>query len=104
MSATYIKFNPESPRGRSITRALQLLREGRDLLEQERSILIQMIDGTTDDATHYGLPVTEIGYQAAGYESEGAAAMASFAELDSLRAQLANCDTALAQCCAKHGV
>lgn len=104
MAATYIKFNQQSEHGRQVVRALQLLRESRELLENERSVLIQMIDGTTDDASHYGLVVSEMGYQSAGYESENAAAMASFAELDSLRAQLANCDAALTQCCAKHGV
>lgn len=104
MAATYIKFNQQSEHGRQVVRALELMREGRELLENERAVIIQMIDGTTDDASHYGLVVSEMGYQAAGYESENAAAMASFAELDSLYLALSGVKAALNQCCAKHGV
>lgn len=110
MAANFIDFNRQTDVGRSIVRALGLVREGRELLRQLRAVMLQMRDGDGSQAAHYDLLRIEAGYEAGDYATADAAAKASFDELDSLHAKLttdasvSDVLTAVDQACAKHGV
>lgn len=110
MAAALIKFNKQSDLGRQLVRGLQLAREARDVLDEVRAAMIQGVDGATNVAANFALLTTEMGYSAGGYADANTAAMASFAELDSLWAKMTATATgdvtgaAITQACAKHGV
>lgn len=111
MAANHIKFNDQTFFGRSIKRALQMIREGREVLGNVREAMIQARDGDGSDAAHYDLLATEAGYAAGDYATANAAAKASFDELDSLHAKLTapggvgdSTGAAITQAAAKHGV
>lgn len=105
MAAAFIDYDPTTPAGRLMARALQLLREGKEVLSHVREILIQMRDGNGSQDAHYALNATEIGFASA------TTARASFEELDSLHAKVTAgagvgdaTGAAIIQACAKHGV
>lgn len=105
MAADFIKFNRQADISRANARALQLLREGTELLEHNRATMIHMRDGDGSSAAHYDLLASEGGYAAGDYADANAAAKASFDELDSLYAVLnGGAMAAINQACAKHGV
>ena len=110
MAANFIELDKATDRGRGLTRGLQMIREGLELLVHERDVMIQMRDGDGSQAAHYDVLASEAGYIANDYADANAAAKASFDELDSLLAKL-NTDgsvsfvkAAIYQACAKHGV
>lgn len=102
MAATFIQVNKNSDFSRPMIRALQLLREGFQVLEGYRAQAIQARDGDGSDASHYDQNATLGGYVAGDYASADAAAKASFDEIDSLYALLN--EAAINQACAKHGI
>lgn len=53
MAEAHIKIDPNTEYGRQVRRALQLLREGKDLLNDVLDIVAQMRDGDGSQAAHY---------------------------------------------------
>lgn len=111
MAANYIEFDKQSDVGRMVTRGLQLLREGREVLGNARAILIEMRDGDGSQAAHYDVIVGEAGYTANDYADANTAAKASFDEIDSLYSKITapggqgdSTGAAITQACARHGV
>lgn len=110
MAANFIDYDKATDVGRMITRGLQMVREGRQVLLDARAIMIQMRDGDGSQAAHYDLLRTEAGYAAGDYSTADAAAKASFDEIDSLLGKIATdaevsfVSAAIAQACAKHGI
>lgn len=114
MATTFIDFNSQSDIGRKITRALQMIREGRDVLRDALAVAETMKQTGQDgsQASHWAQLAIEGGYDGATTEEKQASAKASFDELASLAAKL-NCPggqsvsdvgPAITQACAKHGV
>jgi phosphoribosylformylglycinamidine (FGAM) synthase-like amidotransferase family enzyme len=106
MAANHIKVDwANKAVSRQTVRAMQLLREGVELLEHQRATMIQMRDGDGSSAAHYDILATEGGYSAGDYADANTAAKASFDELDSLYATLnSGAVAAINQACAKHAV
>ncbi len=110
MAAGIIKYDRNSDVMRNKVRALQMIREGVELLGNQRSIDIQYRDGDGSQAAHYDLLAAAGSFQAGDYADANAAAKASFDELDSLYAKLSTdgsvsfVKAAIYQACAKHGV
>lgn len=110
MAAAIIRYDRNSDLMRPATRALSMIREGRELLKSHLSAMIQTRDGDGSLSAHYDLTATLGVFQAGDYADANAAAKASFDELNSLSIKL-NTDasvttvlTALDNACAKHGV
>jgi hypothetical protein len=105
MPANIIQFDRNTEPMRQIVRGLQLLREGYETLQHARAVEVQMCDGTTDVAAHWDLLAGAGSFAAGDYADANAAAMASFAEIDSLYSVLTSqALAAIQQACAKHGV
>lgn len=111
MAANLIKFDRTKDIPRDVTRALQMIREGKEVLGHVREVIIQARDGDGSQSAHYDLVASEGGYEAGDYADANAAAKASFEELDSLYAKLNagagvgdSTGAAITQACAKHGV
>lgn len=110
MAANHIIFNKQHDVMRQAIRGMQLVREGRDVLEQARASMLQMRDGDGSSAAQYDLLATKAGFEAGDYGDANAAAKASFDEIDSLsfklttNSQVSDMTAAIDQCCAKHGV
>jgi hypothetical protein len=110
MAAGIIQFDRGSDAMRMKVRALQMIREGFELLRNQRLIDIQFRDGDGSQAAHYDLLAAAGDFAAGDYADANAAAKASFDELDSLYSKLATdasvtaVNAAIYQACAKHGV
>lgn len=110
MAAGIIKYDRNTDAMRQKVRALQMIREGLELLGNQRAIDIQYRDGDGTNAAHYDLLAVAGDFEAGDYADANAAAKASFDELDSLYAKLStdasvsNVRAAIYQACAKHGV
>jgi phosphoribosylformylglycinamidine (FGAM) synthase-like amidotransferase family enzyme len=110
MAAGIIKFDRNSDAMRPAVRALQMIREGLDVLRAQRAIMLQFRDGDGSQAAHYDLLAAAGVFAAGDYADANAAAKASFDELDSLFAKLSTdasvsaVNAAILQACAKHGV
>lgn len=106
MATTFVDYDKQTDVGRNITRGIQLVREGRDVLRDVLAVMLTMIDGDGSSATHFTRLKTE-----AGYESD-AVAKASWDELNSLYSKLitpagqqaSDVGPAITQACARHGV
>ncbi len=109
MAANLIRLNQGTDFGRTVVRALQLIREGVETLEHSRARYLQARDGDGSQDADYDLIATEGGFQAGDYADANAAAHASFLEIDSLFSKVgtdgnvSNVRSAILQACAKHG-
>ena len=110
MAAGIILFDRTKDAMRNKVRALQMIREGLDLLRSQRAIDLQYRDGDGSQTLHYDQLATAGGFTAGDYADANAAAKASFDEIDSLYAKLSTdaqvtaVNAAILQACAKHGV
>lgn len=111
MAAPIIELDRTTSIGVAIYNALQQIRDGVERLGYVRSVMIQACDGTTDTAAHFAELATLAGYQAGGYASASAAALASFQQVDSLYQILTRpsgqgdaAGAAIAQASGMHGV
>lgn len=98
MATTFIDIDDTKFLGRQHVRAMSLIREGRQCLEQSLAVFTHMVDGNGSDAAHFALPVSE------GIYPNAAHAKASWDELQSLNAAMETAEAAILQACAKHGV
>ncbi len=110
MAAGIIKFDRNTEPMRTLFTALQNIRKGVEDLGHVRAIMIQSCDGSTDTAANFDLLAAAGVFVAGDYADANAAALASFAEIDSLyfklttNSSISDMAAALAQACAKHGV
>ena len=110
MAAGIIQFDRNTEPMRQIVRAVQLIREGVKLLQEQRAVLIQFCDGATNVAANWDLLAAAGSFAIGDYASANAAAMAAFSEIDSLHsklttdAQVASVNAAILQAPAKLGV
>ncbi len=105
MAANRVVFNTEQKDlARKIARSITMVREGKQLLDEARGILIQTRDGDGSDAANYDLIAFHGGYEQSDYASPNAAAKKSFEEIDALWGALDNIQATIDQCCAIHGV
>lgn len=105
MAITFIDMNKQSDLGRTDARALQMIREGRELLKTNLAIKATMIDGDGSDAAQFTRLTSEQGFES------NALAKASWDELNSVSTILNKpsgqgdaAGQALNQACAKHGI
>lgn len=110
MAATHIKVDATKEISRNGVRAVQMIREGCNLLAQWQSAVIQMRDGDGSSAAHYDLFATLGGIEAGDYADANTAAKSWFDEMDSLNAKVNgngstdNVNAAILQANAKLGV
>lgn len=110
MAATFVDFDQTTPVGRKLARALQMIREGRDVLRDAIALMEQMRNGDGSLASHYALLASEGGFQAGGYADANAAAKAAYDESASLygklntNAAVTDVANAVTQAAAKLGV
>ena len=111
MAAAIIDFDRGTSIGAALYSALQQVRDAVTKLGNVRAAMIQACDGTTNVAAHFAELVALAGYQPAGYATANDAALASFAQVDSLYQILTKpsgqgdaAGAAIAQASGMHGV
>lgn len=110
MAATIVRYDKTAEPMRTLTAALQMIREGRELLTRARAIMLQYRDGSGASAADYDQLASAAVFVAGDYADANTAAKASFDEIDSLYLKLTTDGsvtgvmTAITQACAKHGV
>jgi phosphoribosylformylglycinamidine (FGAM) synthase-like amidotransferase family enzyme len=110
VAANIIRFDRNSDAMRDAVRAMTMIREGLDVLRNQRNKMLQYRDGDGTQAAHYDQLAAAGVFVAGDYADANAAAKASFDELDSLHAKLSgngsvtDVNAAIMQAPAKHGV
>lgn len=104
MAAEIFQFDKTKSPMAEAAAAMRGLRDHWERLKNARAAMNFHCAGDTGVAANWPLLATACAFQAGGYADANTAAQASFAEIDTLYAQLAACEAALSQCCGKHGV